>query len=167
MTLALLFSAAGGGDAAAGAGADSDCPLRRQAAAVLCTNLHLFVYAGQDLPSKKAWSGAQEARGVADAFAASLTGVGRSPDERVPMWNTVTKRALFGKGERPSRPTERSTDGTTDRASSPRLTLCFLRGCRDMLIWFHDVHDSHQPGLSAREVSDVQVKISLSSILRG
>lgn len=114
MALGLLFFAAAGA-----AGAAADCPLRRQAAAVLCTNPHLFVYAGQDLPSKKAWPGAQEARGVADAFAASLTGVGRSPDERVPMWNTVTKRALFGKGEREA--------VATDCASS-LPGVCFLSG---------------------------------------
>lgn len=79
----------------------TECPMRKQAAAILGSNPHLFLYAGQDVPADKAWSCAQAARGVADSFAASLTtGNGRSPDERVPVWNTITKRVIFGKGEK-------------------------------------------------------------------
>lgn len=66
---------------------------------IIATRPQLFLYAGQDFKDGEAWPGAREARGVADAYAAVKALAGGHPNERVPMWNTVTKTMLLGSCE--------------------------------------------------------------------
>lgn len=68
-------------------------------AAFIAVRPHLFLYAGQDIPEQIAWYGAWEARGVADAYAAVTALAGGDEDERIPLWNTVTKEKVTGHGE--------------------------------------------------------------------
>lgn len=44
------------------------------------------------------WYGAKEARGVADAYAAAMLIPSGDPDERIPLWHSVTKEVVMGQG---------------------------------------------------------------------
>lgn len=44
------------------------------------------------------WYGAKEARGVADAYAAAVLIPNGDPDERIPLWHSVTKEVVMGQG---------------------------------------------------------------------
>ena len=65
----------------------------------ISTRPHLFLFAGQDVVEHETWFGAAEARGVADAYAAVMALKMGDEDERIPLWNIVTKQKITGNGE--------------------------------------------------------------------
>ena len=46
----------------------------------------------------EAWFGARVARGVADAYAVAMVVPNGDPDQRIPLWHSVTKKMIAGKG---------------------------------------------------------------------
>lgn len=77
----------------------TELPTRRNVAAYISIRPNLFLYAGQDVKDTKNWFGANEARGVADAYAAVTALAIGDENERIPLWDTVKKVKITGRGE--------------------------------------------------------------------